>query len=372
MRSEKGLRPLRILHLLDSLRVGGKERQAVELIKGLQKREGVSQMVVTMDTDQFYLPDLERAGVKVNYLLRWTRWDPIVFLRLGAMVRKYSPSAIHTNSGMATFYAWPVSRFFGVKLIDGSIRNAFSGSGIRWRFGMFLLGLADARVANSSAGFLSRDLDSTAEMNFIIPNGFDLERFVQATKAQAIDLGAIARGRKIVAMIAEFSPYKDYPTYVRAARIVLQKRRDVVFIAVGGGAQLEQCKQMTADLPDFHFLGPRKDIEAIVKQVDIGVLCTFTEGISNALMECMAAGKPVIVAGSGGNSELISEGVDGFILPTGDAGTVADRVEWLLDNSAQSEALGDSGRAKIATRFSLEKLVDRTSEMYERVVVWDR
>src|SRR5688572_27851833 len=93
--------PLRVLHLLDSLRVGGKERQAVELLKGLRAVKNVELTVVTMGEEQFYVPDIERLGIPLLYLIRRTRRDPSVFRRLSAILRGFQPNILHTNSDMA-------------------------------------------------------------------------------------------------------------------------------------------------------------------------------------------------------------------------------------------------------------------------------
>ena len=105
---------VRVLHLVDSLRVGGKERQVVELLKGLNTQSCVESLVVTMGTEQFYAADVEKLGLPLIYLLRKLRWDPTVFWRLLGIFRRFRPHIVHTNSEMATFYAWPLSRVLGI------------------------------------------------------------------------------------------------------------------------------------------------------------------------------------------------------------------------------------------------------------------
>src|SRR6266581_3287886 len=134
VRKQNQLRLLRVLHLLDSLRVGGKERQAVELLKGLSRLSSVESIVVTMGAEQFYVADIEDLGVPLCYLLRKVRWDPTIFWRLWHIMRQFRPHIIHTNSEMAMSYAWPLAKLMGVKIVNGTIRNAFSGHGIRWKW----------------------------------------------------------------------------------------------------------------------------------------------------------------------------------------------------------------------------------------------
>jgi glycosyltransferase involved in cell wall biosynthesis len=368
-RKKSEARPLRVLHLVDSLRVGGKERQTVELVKGLCRFGSVESMVVTMGAEQFYVADIGRLGVPLCYLLRKVRWDPTVFPRLWRILRRFRPHIIHTNSEMAMSYAWPLARLMGVKIINGTIRNAFSGSGLRWRWHKLMLHLADARVANSKAGFTSRGIPHDGPRNYVIYNGLDLERFESRALHNGEKLGFQANGCKVVGMVAEFSDYKDFPTFIRAAQDVSARRQDVVFLAVGDGKNLDACKGMVStNEKSILFLGKRKDVEALVQQIDIGVLCTFTEGISNSVMEYMAAGKPVVVTNGGGSSELITDGVQGFLVPPAQPLAVAEKIEILSGDSVKARQMGLAGRKRIEQRFSIKQMTDATIGMYRETL----
>ncbi len=168
----------------------------------------------------------------------------------------------------------------------------------------------------------------------------------EAVKAQGDrNLNLRVQGKKVVGMVAEFSDYKDYPTYLRTAEIILERRNDVMFVAVGGGKHLEACKRMVAPAADgIRFLGERKDIEAIVSAMHIGVLCTYTEGISNSIMEYMAAEKPVVVTDCGGNREIVMEGESGFLVSRTQPEVLAQKIELLLDDSALARRMGEAGK----------------------------
>jgi glycosyltransferase involved in cell wall biosynthesis len=360
---------LRILHFVDSLRVGGKERQIVELLKGLCRSSSVGSIVVTMGVEQFYVPDIQKLGIPLFYLLRHTRWDPTVFPRLWRILSQFCPDIIHTNSEMAMSYAWPLARLMNIRIINNTIRNAFSGDGLRWRWHELMLHLANARVANSKAGFASRGMRHDGPGNYVIYNGFDLERFETRGVLSSEALGFDPKGRKVVGMVAEFSDYKDFPTFIRAAQQVLAKRKDVAFITIGDGKNLDACKRMVSPNEEWiHFLGERKDVEALVQQMEIGVLCTFTEGMSNSVMEYMAAGKPVVVTDGGGSSELVVDGVTGFLVPPSNPCAVAEKLELLLADSEKSKEMGVAGRQRLESQFSLEELAERNVRMYQEVL----
>ena len=256
----------------------------------------------------------------------------------------------------------------GVKLINGTIRNAFSGHGLRWQWHKLMLYLADARVANSKAGFASRGIAPDGPGNYLIYNGLDLDRFESRASPNGEKPAIHAKGRKVVGMVAEFSDYKDFSTFIRAAQEVLARRQDVVFVAVGDGKNLDACKRMVSvNEKSILFLGKRKGVEALLHQMDIGVLCTFTEGISNSVMEYMAAGNPVVVTRGGGSSELIVDGEHGFLVPASDPTAVARRLEFLLDHPSDAERMAAAGRSRVQEMFSLSRLAESTLRMYRDV-----
>jgi glycosyltransferase involved in cell wall biosynthesis len=366
-RGAEGRAPLRILYLVDSLRVGGKERQLCELVKGIEAGRYAHQTVVTMGSEQFYVPAIQKLGVPLHYLLRSVRWDPTVLPRLFKILRQVRPQIILTNSEMSMSYALPLAKLMGIKVVNATIRNAFSGQGLRWRWHMAMLQLADIRVGNSKAGFLSRGLRPDAPGNYVIYNGFDMQRMGR-TPGGFTGPALRAGNEKVVGMVAEFNDYKDFPTFIRAAQWICERRNDVTFVAVGGGKNLEACQAIASNEPRIQFLGPREDVESIVQQIDIGVLCTFTEGISNSVMELMAAAKPVIVTDGGGSSELVGDGEHGFLVKTSDVAAVAEKISFLLDNPSKARQMGAAGRQRIQNCFSLEALTESHIALFKDVV----
>jgi len=350
---------------VDSLRVGGKERQVVELLKGLCRHEDVQLMLVTMGQEQFYVSEIKGLELPLIYLLRRIRWDPSIFIRLHGILRNFKPDIVHTNSDMATFYALPLTKLSRAKLVNGCVRGALPAVGFRGKLRRLLLGLSDARVANSKAGLESVGLREGRKGNYVIYNGFDVQGFRERAGAVNGSEGWNIGSRKVVGMVAEFSDYKDYVTYIKAAQMILQKRNDVSFIAVGGGKNLEACKQLAASAGSgIRFLGERRDVEAIVNAIHVGVLCTYTEGISNSVMEYMAAGKPSIVTDGGGSRELVLDGHTGFLVSHSNPQAVAAKIELLLDSSDLGKQMGRAAQARLFDKFSLEQLVENTMRMY--------
>jgi glycosyltransferase involved in cell wall biosynthesis len=165
-------------------------------------------------------------------------------------------------------------------------------------------------------------------------------------------------------MVAEFNRFKDYPTFIRAARRICKNRKDVVFAAVGDGETLEVCKKLAAGVEAMKFLGKRKNVVQLVKTFDIGVLSTFTEGLSNSIMEYMALRKPVVATEGGGTQELVVDGETGFLVPLENPDALAAKIEYLLDNPDIARRMGEAGEARLRREFSITRMVEETMQLY--------
>lgn len=358
---------MRVIHFIDSLRLGGKERQLVELLKGLRNSGSCLSLLLCMGTETFYLDDVMAIGVPIKYLIRKVRWDPNIYLKLFNIVRDFRPDIIHTNEMMTTFYALPICKILGIKLINGSIRNAFSEGGIRWRLERCLLKFSDYRIANSEAGLASRGFDVSSPHSYVVHNGFDLRR-IHTIQDQRSMRGALGIGdESVVGMVAEFSDQKDYGTFIQAAQLVLDTRKDTVFLAVGNGKNYERHKTSVRNehKGKLIFLGARKDVEQIVNVFTIGVLATYTEGISNSIMEYMTLSKPVIATDGGGTREILLNEETGLLVPPGDPYTLAAKINLLLDDPYRADQMGRSGFRRLTEHFSLSMMTERILHIYQ-------
>src|SRR5271156_2173597 len=355
---------MRVLYYTDSLRLGGKERQLVELLKGLKQRN-IDLLLVCMDEGEFYEPDVKALSIPLKYLFRKMRWDPLVFHRFYRIVREFQPDVIHTNSMMSSAYALPIAKLLGVPLINGSIRNCFQSSAMRWKVERALLAWSDFRIANSAAGLRSRGFSPESDKDFVIHNGLDLSR----VEGLGNGTGNNGRSHDQVGMFAEFRPDKDFKTFLLAARHLLSSRQNVTFVTVGDGETLAPMKGLVSDAGDrVQFLGRRKDVEKIASSFSIGVLASFTEGISNSIMEYMMLAKPVVATDCAGSQELVLEGETGFLVPSQDPVALADKIASLLDNPDQARSMGQAGKAHIERHFSLKTMVDKTVDTYEHAI----
>jgi glycosyltransferase involved in cell wall biosynthesis len=361
---------MKILYFIDSLQVGGRERRFVELVKYLRAHTDIALEVAVMSKDIGYREYLD-LGVPTHFLIRNGKKDPRIFPRLYALCGTVKPDILHAWDSMTATYAAPVARVRRLKFINNMIADAlhnlhtFHPSWVRARL---TFPLSDFIVGNSQAGLaLYR---APAGRSACIYNGFDESRVRRVVDADRVRRNLNIQTPNVVGMVANFSQFKDYDTYLRAAQRILEKRDDVTFLSVGSGPKLETSKAMVQERfrEKVRFLGWQADAESIVSALDIGALATFSEGISNSILEYMGFAKPVVATIGGGTSEIVLDGETGYLVGVRDEGQFAEAIERLLNDPIKASAMGQRGRKRVHEVFSMKSMAERYIDVYRRVL----
>jgi glycosyltransferase involved in cell wall biosynthesis len=352
--------------------IGGAERQILELFRGLN-RERFTPYLVCLEEGG---PVAERAAkldVPVRHTLRKWRWDLTVISRIRHLIRQYDVGIVHTYLGLPGFYGSVAGKSTGAKVIT-TIRIA----GPRWRLSDIAERLAflisDRIISNSKAGadFYFRHFPGRGKAD-VIYNGFDIGDFDLLPTRSRKDL-ELPEDAMLVGHVANLSYIKDYPTFLRAMAIVLDEQPDTVAVIVGDGDRRHEYESLARSLGIYertYFLGHRKDVLDLVRQFDIGVLAShprYSEGLSNSIAEYMGLGKPAVATAVGGNTELISDGVNGFLSTPGDPDDLARKIITLLRREDLRLSMGKQGRAFFEENLTLEQMVGRTEQVYERLL----
>jgi glycosyltransferase involved in cell wall biosynthesis len=175
-------------------------------------------------------------------------------------------------------------------------------------------------------------------------------------------------GRTLVFCAARLVPEKDIDILIRA--IGRLSDRPTCLIAGEGSlkGQLQTQIDMAHLSPDVRLLGFRKDVADLMGACDIFVLPSRAEPFGLALLEAMAAGKPVIAANEGGPPEIIVSGESGLLFPAGDDAALANAIGALTNDAAKRAALGQAARKRQATVFSTERMVAEIMAVYDRAL----
>lgn len=336
---------IKVLHITCSLGCGGRERQLAELLRR-GRSNSISSHLVVMSSEIHY-DHVYQAGIPVSIISRKFRRDPGPLLDIHRLCLTFKPHVIHAWDSMAAVYSGIIAKTHGVEFINGMIRDAappsvFGKQSVRAKI---TFPLSDVIVGNSRAGLAA--YRAPRDKSICIHNGFDMKRVGRLKDPSEVKRKLGIKTGIAIGMVADFSPYKDYQSFLSAADRILPARGDVSFLAVGPKTDSVECISLTR--PEYRDrvvnVGGVKDVESIINAMDIGVLATNVinhgEGISNSIMEYMALGKPVLATDHGGNREIVLHGRTGFLVEPLSAEAIASALGFLLDNPDKAREWGE-------------------------------
>lgn len=350
---------MKILYVIDSLNNGGAERQLALLVKYLPPE--CERRVFSLGDGQF-ANIIRSFGIPVDICERKSRFDPRPAFALWHLLIEWKPDVVHSWGWMSSVAAGFSCNVLGIPFIDGTIRTG--GLLLRRALGR-LFGMLWARrvIANSQAGLNAWKV--SPKKGRVVYNGFDPERLTlcDATCEKP-------ESPFIVIMVGRMHPEKDYETFIDAIRLIAKNEVNCRFIALGQGDLREALLKQAGSLVESGILifpEPTLEVLPYVKKAHVGVLMTakgIHEGISNAIMEYMACGLPVICSEGGGNSELVVNNETGYLIPVRDTNALVDRLLHLRNCPQVAERLGKAGRQRLLDNFSVGKMVQAILQIY--------
>jgi len=241
--------------------------------------------------------------------------------------------------------------------------------------------LADCVLANSDAGRNWLIEQGVREQKIeVIPNGIVLPpRRERGSWLSAVrkEFG-IPAGTPVCACVGRLVSGKGIEFYLRAARIVLERGWDVRFLMIGAGgpqknyrSEVETLAQQLMVDHRVIFTGQRQDVPDILRDVDIVVHPSLTEGLSNVILEAMAGCIPVVATRVGGNPELVEDGRTGFLVPVENSEEIANAICRLLDQPEMAHAFGERARRRVVDEFSIDRMLSKTEALYLRLLEQD-
>jgi glycosyltransferase involved in cell wall biosynthesis len=358
-----------VLLLVRELGVGGTERQLVETARFLQ-RERFDPHVGCFRPDGPRLADLERAGVPVLHLPVYSFLSPAVFTaasQLIGYIRQHHIQVVHSFDAPLNIFAVPVAKLAGVPAVLSSQRGHrdLTGNLIK-RCLRFTDRLTDAVVVNCDA--MRRHLvedEGVAESKIrICYNAVDIEQY------QRRAIGSPWPGKSVIGVVCALRPEKGLDTLLRA--FAKLSRQDAMLAIVGSGPELPRLTALAAELgirDRCHFEPATSDVAEWLSRIDIFVLPSRTEALSNALMEAMACGCCPIASGVGGNPELVDDGENGRLFEVDDVAQLTGQMEELLADPARRQRLAAAASAKISARFTYAQAASTMQQIYDLVLL---
>ena len=377
---------IKIVHVINSLDVGGSETTLTRLLRRLD-RSRFDCAVISLTTAGQLSPEIEACEVPVHALgMRSALSAPGGVVGLVGLLRRLEPDIVHTWLYHANLLGGLASRFAGKPPVIWSIRqtnvdrsgNKFSTLAVA-KVGAWLSSrLAVAIITNAEAARASHSaFGYDPGKFFIVPNGFDLEEFQpdpEARRSVRAELG-LAEDTLLVGLVARFDPQKDHQTFVRAAAQVAQDHPDAHFLLCGAGVDRGNQTLVawigTAGIVErCHLLGRRGDMARLTAALDVAVSSSFGEALPNAIGEAMACGV-ACVATDVGDVARVLEGA-GMVVPARQPITLAAAIGSALSRDSRTRAqLAEAGRRRIGEIYSLPLMLHRFECLYERVTATD-
>jgi len=174
----------------------------------------------------------------------------------------------------------------------------------------------------------------------------------------------------VIGTVGRLDPIKDHPTLFQAFEKIKETKQSVRLLVVGDGPERSILEEIAPE--GVHFLGKRTDIPEILRSLDLFVLCSKNEGISNTILEAMATGLPVVATLVGGNPELVKNGESGTLVQPNDPDSIASAISNYMQNIDLKISHRKNGRSRVEKFFSIEKMVKNYETVYRRAADPDR
>ncbi len=365
-----GTGPIRLLLVVDSLEVGGAERQVVDLTVAL-RRKGYG-VTVACSVAGDLSGALEEAGVPVRPLLERLakrRLNLAYAWRLRQLLRRERFDLVHAHIYASVVAAAIATLRTDVPLVITEHTEA-SWQDWRARWASRWVYRRVARIIAVSTPIRRRLIERDSvhpALITIIPNAVV---FAPEPPAEA-QPPAELRERPLVGVIARLQPEKGVANFLKAAARVTPEFPEAHFVVAGDGPLRQELATLTKDLNlrgHVHFLGFRSDASALMKSLDVLVVPSVTEGSPLVTLEAMAAGVPVVASAVGGIPDQIRHDKEGLLVPPGDPDALGDALLALLRDHERARRLGEAGRRHAASQFSHATMVRQIEDVYRDVL----
>ena len=377
--------PVRLARVVTRLNVGGPTRhiailggrlgpefQSVVLAGAQGEREGSQEwLVVEEGAKVLHVPGLRRE-ISPGADLRALYW-------LFRYFRRTRPAIVHTHMAKAGAVGRVAAFVAGVPIrvhtFHGHVLEGFFGTRTSFLFKLIERGLA--RITTRFVAISPEIAEDIARLQIgvgktsIVRLGLDLEDFAKGERGRLRTELSVPADRPLVGVVARLVPSKNHRLFLEAARLVRQVVPEAEFVIPGDGQLWEALQAEAAALglaEVVHFLGWREDLDSIYPDLDVVVCSSISEGTSVSIIQAGAAGRPVVSTRVGGMADIIHDGINGYLVPSGDAPALADAIVRLLVNPETARRMGQEGQRMALARYGADRLVRDLKDLYNELL----
>ena len=375
------MRRIRIIHVLDRLTTGGTELVVLKLVAGLDPDLFEHMICALKAGTPPQLPANARYITMASSAAAGKRFFVPAMFRLFARER---PDVVHSRNwgAIESIAAARLARVPAVVHSEHG-RDIQTMHGLPWRRRVFrrvCFPLANCvfAVTEELRQYYVAQLGKMAERMQVFSNGVDTRRFVPdpAARRRIRDSMGASDSSFLLGCVGRLDPVKDHTTLLRAAELVASRGIDVRVAIVGDGPQRRALEAEASNCPGLRgraiFPGEIENVPDWVNSFDVFVLPSLSEGMSNTLLEAMSAGVVPVATNVGGNPDLIEDGASGLLFWPRDVGNLANILTELASDPLRRRFLGGNARRRVEKNFSLDKMLDRYTNLYTGLLGMER
>jgi len=362
--------PVRVLVVSDEMEVGGSQRQIASLLRALPRGQCHVELAY-FRRPSFLVDDIAQTGIAVHRIDKNGRIDPAFLLRLVRFLRYGRFDVVHCFSFTAELWVRLALLFAPGAAMVASMRDMGHGlTPLQWRIKRMVCRGARAVISNSTrAAERIRGMLDPAQPVHVIANGIDVPAPLTPAERLALraDMGA-GDDRAVALFVGRLAHQKNVDLLLSALAALPPARRPRTALA-GSGPLREALEARVSELGlscDVCFLGERRDARELMQAADFLVLPSRDEGLSNVVLEAMAAGRPVLATRVGGNAELVEDGASGVLFDCGDTAALTAALDRFAGDPAWRTILGNAARARVVDRYSPAVLARETLAVYRQ------
>jgi len=367
---------IKVCHIISGDLWAGAENQAYSLTSLLEKDENIELCAVVFNRGILF-DKLRELSIESRCIPESQYSVVGLGFRLLKVIEEFSPHILHTHGYKETFLAGLANKISGgrARLIRTWHGIGLMGAGPKYFLLEYLNSrfLTDRMIAVSDE--LKRELMEkgiSSDKIKIIHNGINIDTIKSEDRISNVrsELG-ISEEKVVIGTVARLVKIKGLSYFVQAAKLILERKKDVTFLVAGDGPLFHDLVSESEKLgisSSMKFLGFRADIYDIINTFDIFVLPSLHEGIPMVLLEAMALRKPIVATNVGGIPEIIEDAKNGLLVPSGKPELLASACLRLIKDSELRKQIGYNAFEVVRTKFSSKRMLCEVLELYKQCI----
>lgn len=356
------------IHVIHSLEYGGAQKDLYYYAK-FHDRDRYRFEVISFYPDGEMIPVIEDLGIRVH-VIGTRSADPRSITRLKRIFREREARIVHFHNFLPIFSGVPAAELEKIPVKVMTEHSIYYTGKTLGRFAEIiyfnLRRRLDMVIACSEEVRESHQQKIDPDRIVTVVNGVDLDHFDTSAFEIKTDPDIFHIGT-----IGSLTEQKGYSNLVDAVRLLVERNVPVKLTFVGDGPLREELKEQVSQMgigDRTVFAGKTADVMVFLAQFDVVAGSSLREGLPLAILEAMAAGRPVVTTDVGGNKEAVIDGVTGLLVSPGDPYALAEALESLSKDEEKRASMGREGRARVEQLFSARTMVANTEKIYQSIL----